>query len=85
MTINTPAGPAPERQVISHDDYVRLVGLLTLATGYRQQLEAVERSACALVGEELGGHISDVVWGGHAISVAHLLDLLGLAVAPPPA
>lgn len=82
MSINTPNGPASDRAIISHDDYVRLVGLLTLASDYRQRLTAIERSLAALVGEAEGGHASDAVWGGYDLTADQLLGLVGLTVAP---
>lgn len=69
---------------MSYDDYLRLVGLLTLAADHRKSMEAIERSAMALVGEtETGGHVGDAVWG-NAHDAASLVCVLGITVDPTP-
>lgn len=79
--INTPNGPAPDRQVISYDDYLRLLGLLTIAADHRRALEAITRSAAAITAEDgLAGHADEAVWNG--LSVDDLLKRLGIVVAP---
>jgi hypothetical protein len=68
---------------MTYDDYLRLVGLLKLAADHRKVLEWIERSACALTGEEKDGHTSDIVMGGYDRTAAQLLELLGIAVPTP--
>lgn len=80
-TINTPHGPVADRRAISYDDYLRLLGLLTLAADHRRALEAITRSAGAITLEgNLAGHTDEAVWSG--LSVDELLERLGITVAP---
>jgi hypothetical protein len=74
-------------KTISYDDYLRLVGLLALAADHRRMLEAIERSACTITGDEPaeGGHTGDAIWGGSDHTPARLLELLGIAVPELPA
>jgi len=69
-------------KTMTYDDYLRLVGLLKLAADHRKVLEWIERSACALTGEEKDGHTSDTIWG-QDYSPEKLLELLGIAVPAP--
>jgi len=69
--------------IISQDNYHRLVGLLTLAADHCRALRAIERSAIALTQDELGGHTSDTVWGGFDRTPDELLALLGIALEQP--
>jgi hypothetical protein len=75
------------KKTISQDDYLRLVGLLTLAEDHRKAIEAIERSACAITGETPSGaggtHTGDTVWGGYHYSVDELLRLLDITVEWP--
>jgi hypothetical protein len=73
------------KKTISQDDYLRLLGLLTLAADHRKALEAIERSACAItsVAPEAGTHTSDTVWGGYLLSTDELLSLLDITVEQP--
>lgn len=65
MTINTPDGPAPNRQIIPYDDYLRLMGLLQLGADYVKNLRAVERSAKLLLGlDEENDDVPDAIWSG---------------------
>lgn len=70
-------------KIISRDDYLRLVGLLTLAADHRKALDDINRSACALTGEAPGYHTTDTVWGGYQHSADDLLHLLGMRVEQP--
>ncbi len=70
-------------KTISHDDYLKLVGLLTLAADHRKQIDAIEHAALALLGEELGGHVSDEIWVGQHGSAQRLLEVLGIRVEQP--
>lgn len=80
-TINTPTGPASNRQVISYDEYLRLVGLLTLATDHYEAMLDIQRSALKITGEsEPIGYTADAVW--NAETAEQLLEKLGIAVAP---
>lgn len=67
-------------KTISHNDYLQLLGLLKLAEDHRKALKDIERSALAILGDNEGGHASDVVWGGYPYSPAKLLELLGIGV-----
>lgn len=71
---------------MTYDDYIRLTGLLTLAADHRRMLSAIERSACAITGQEIeaGGHTSDAVWV-EDITPQRLLELLGIPVPAMPA
>lgn len=80
--IHTPTGPAEERRRLTYDQYLRLVGLLALATDHRKALDDIERSARALLGDEPAGHTSDVVWGGLDTDAWGLLTRLNIAVLP---
>lgn len=70
---------------LTYDDYLRLTGLLALAADHRRQLQAIERSACALTGQQIeaGGHTSDAVWVD-GYDVQRLLRLLSIPVPPAP-
>lgn len=67
-------------KTITYDNYLRLLGLLTLAADHRREMEAIERSACAITGEEpgSGGHTGEAVWGEKRIE--HLLTVLDITV-----
>lgn len=76
-------------KTITYDDYLRLLGLLTLAESHRKALEAIERAAWALLdstpqgdveSERRGSHISDEIWGGYHRGVAELLRVLEITV-----
>jgi hypothetical protein len=72
------------KKTISQDDYLRLVGLLTLAADHRKALEDIERSARAITGEQDDyGQTADVVWGGTKYTAARLLDVLDITVEQP--
>lgn len=68
-------------KTISYDDYLRLLGLLTLAADHRKEMDAILRSACAITGDEpnAGGHTDDVIWGGNR-DIHGLLDVLSITV-----
>lgn len=76
-------GRSNEVKTISQDDYLRLVGLLTLAADHRKALDDINRSACALTGEAPGHHTTDTIWGGYQHSADDLLHLLGITVEQP--
>ena len=69
-------------KTISDDDYLRLVGLLTLAADHRKALRAIERAACQLTGDadDTGSHTGDTVWGGSRDTADGLLAVLGITV-----
>jgi hypothetical protein len=73
-------------KTITYDDYLRLIGLLTIAQDHRTMLSAIEHSACALLGvdSESGGHVSDCIWGEN-YSPSELLRRLGIPAPTPPA
>lgn len=82
MTINTPAGEISDRRVISYDDYLRLLGLLTLAADHRRALEDITRSAAGITLEDYtAGHTDEAVWSG-TIDADELLRRLGITVTP---
>ena len=72
------------KPTMPYDDYLRLTGLLTLAADHRKILEAIERSACAITGQQVedGGHTSDAIWTP-GYSTDRLLRLLGREVPTP--
>lgn len=70
-------------KTISHDDYLRLLGLLVLAESHRQALTDIERSARAITGDQELGHTDQEIWGGD-YGVQHLLELLEISVKAPP-
>jgi hypothetical protein len=71
-------------KTLTYEDYLRLTGLLALAADHRRMLQAIERSACAITGQEVedGGHTSDAIWCD-AYTPERLLRLLGIPVPPP--
>jgi hypothetical protein len=71
-------------KTITYDDYLRLIGLLTLAADHRRMLDAIEHSALRITGEEPNGHTSDCVWG-QDYSAQRLLELLDIAAPTLPA
>ena len=71
------------KKTISPDDRLRLVGREREQADHRRALEAIERSACALLGDTPDGHISDVVYGGYDRTADELLAVLGVTVAQP--
>lgn len=71
---------------MTYDNYLRLIGLLTLAADHRKMMQALERSACAITGDDVdGGHTADAIWGD-THDAASLLRVLGIPVptVPPP-
>lgn len=72
-------------KTITYDDYLRLVGLLTLAADHRKALGDIERSAAAITGDrpEAGGHTSDAVWTD-GYDAQRLMDLIEISVLTPP-
>ena len=78
------------KPTISGDDYLRLVGLLTLAHDHNRVLNDIRRSAVAITGEyddsdfgsEVYGHTGDAVYDDNGGSADALLRKLGIAVAP---
>lgn len=54
-----------ETKTISRSDYLKLVGVLTLAQSHNKALKDLEKIAAELVGEEheYGGLSSDAVYG----------------------
>ena len=78
---------------ISYDDYLRLVGLLTLAKDHNRALADIRHSALAITGEyddievqgEYYGHTSDAVYDDNSNDANALLRKLGITVDSPPA
>lgn len=72
------------KTAISQDDYLRLVGLLTLAADHCRALRDIERAACGITGDEddVGSHTGDAVWGGDR-TADQLLDVIGITVEQP--
>lgn len=68
-----------ERRTITHDDFLRIEGLLTLARDHARGLAQIERSLAGLVGEGFNygatSHVSDALYGGGE-DVARADDLL---------
>ena len=69
---------------ITYDDYLRLLGLLTLAKDYNAKLDDILRAAEVITGEkpEFGGHTSDAVYG--ETSMSDLLKRLNITVEGDP-
>ena len=78
------------KTTISYDDYLRLVGLLTLARDHNRTLNDIRRSALAITGEyddndatgEYYGHTGDAVYDDNGGRADELLRKLGIAVNP---
>ena len=76
---------------ISQDDYLRLVGLLTLARDHNRALSDIRLSAVAITGEyddtglggEVYGHTGDAVYDDNGGNADALLRKLGIKVDPP--
>lgn len=66
-------------RTISYDDYLRFLGLVTLAQGHVQALRDIERSALQLLEDEELGHVSDLIWGGDR-TPDQVLQLLEISV-----
>lgn len=66
-------------KTISKEDHMKLIGLLTVAAQHQSALEAIERAACEITGDEpqSGGHTGDAVYAGYGpqniSDVAHRL------------
>jgi len=75
------------KKTITHDDYLRLVGLLTLARDHNRMLKEIERSAARITGEtdehsdDYFGITSDAVVCDYTAS--DLLGRLGITVEAP--
>ena len=77
---------------ISYDDYLRLVGLLTLARDHNRTLNDIRHSALAITGEyddndatgEYYGHTGDTVYDDTGGNADALLRKLGVSVDPAP-
>ncbi|MGI4789230.1 MAG: hypothetical protein ACRYFS_10330 [Janthinobacterium lividum] len=72
---------------ISRNDYLRLLGLLTLAKDHNKALSALQRSAEEITGEtgdgtESGnyGHTADAIYDEGSNSIDALLRKLGITV-----
>ena len=78
------------KTTISYDDYLRLVGLLTLARDYNRALNDILHSALAITGEyddndatgEYYGHTGDAVYDDDGGDADALLRRLGISVDP---
>jgi hypothetical protein len=80
-----------EPRQISQDDYLKLLGLMTLAKEYHHMGNELERAMRGLVGEvddkdKAAGWVSDAVWGyddpDPRRAVQRILDGMKLTVAP---
>ncbi len=70
-------------ETITKEQYYTLLGILTLAKSYEQQLTDLVRIVSGIVGEPMDnpgyvGHSSDAVWG--ASTVEELLNNLHIKV-----
>lgn len=72
-------------KTMTYDNYLRLIGLLTLAADHRKALHTIENSACALTGQNprAGNFTSDVVWGGELLDARQLLERLEITLEEP--
>lgn len=76
------------KKTITRDQYLMLVGLSTLAHYHHKALSDIERSACALTGDEPNSNTrtKDFIFYDAPISAAGvdtLLDKLGIEVVEP--
>lgn len=81
-----------DRDRISHEDYLKLIGLLALAEDHNRALHQIEMAAAKITGEfeksesrRPGdfGHTSDAILE-EPPDAAGLLNRLGIQVEPPP-
>jgi hypothetical protein len=75
-----------KKVLVSKDEYICLVGLLTLASYHQHQIRDIERSMASLLevqGDEFGyyGHVSDSLYEDY--DAMELLKKLGISIDMP--
>lgn len=70
-------------ETITPEQRMQIIGLLTVARDLLHRMDDVERAACAITGEEPGGHTGDAMWGERT-DVDDLLGRLSIKCAPEP-
>lgn len=75
-----------EKTQITHDEYLKLEGLLVIGPEYEKQVDQVIRSIALILGEqppdgERPGHAADAVYGGY--TARELLRKSDITVLPP--
>jgi len=66
-------------KIISHSEYLQLVGLCTLATKHNEALVDIEAAARAITGDEQHGHTSDGIYCDEG--AAYIIERLEITVA----
>jgi hypothetical protein len=76
------AGHYTDKTEISHDDYLKLEGLLVLGREAEERSQAIVRGIARILGEDgENGHAADAVYSGY--SARELLKKSDIVVLPP--
>jgi hypothetical protein len=69
-------------KTITRSEYLQLLGLHALAKRHVEQLNDIERAACAITGQIplAGTHTSDAIWNANDDTVDALLERLEITV-----
>ncbi len=74
--------PYTSVETISQDEYLKLIGLHTLAAYHRKSLHDIQQAAQSITGEtEDGGHTDEFIWSDNP-GIDALLKRLNITVAP---
>lgn len=65
---------------ITENQKLQLVGLLTLGIQHQKIVTQVEESIAELTDTEVGGHLSDALYGSDKFDVDKLLELEGVEI-----
>lgn len=65
---------------ISHDDYLAVKGMFTLANEHSEKAAEYDRALHKFMGEETGSHISDAIWGYPENTLEDALENMGIGI-----
>ncbi len=66
-------------KTITKNQYLQLVGLMTLGRKHNEMCREIEKAACEITGEDVAGHTVDMMYGDRELDEG--LKLLGVQVA----
>lgn len=67
-------------KTITHNQYLQLVGLMTVCEKYNAMCTATLKAAAEIIGEDEHGHTSDILFGSRPLDEG--LKLMGIDVLP---
>lgn len=68
---------------ITHNQYLQLIGLKTVCEKHNAMCTATLEAAAEITGEDMHGHMSDILFGGRPLDEG--LRLMEIEVLPRPA